>query len=607
MDTIMKKIFKLFAIALSVATVAVSCDLSEYNPNAPGFEMVFGNATNIQYSLNQFYDAFPTVTGAYSKEPGGVDYFTANTLSERYTQGYTSSLPQSWGSWDRIYKINYFLNQMESSACGVTGAVKDDFVGQGRLFRAYTYFGMLKQYGDLPWYDHVITPSDTDYEYKERDSRDLIVKNILEDLDYAIEHITATSPDATCVTKAVAQFIKMHVCLYEASFRKYNNVTASVTGVPFSHYTPESLYRLCAQTAEALMGQGYELIANYRDLFLSEKLQTKEVILGAQTGDNIRGSQNNYVVYAKQSNPRSFCRTFINTYLMADGTPYTTQKASVYATEGWATEFDGRDPRLKLTVWHPGYKFNGAAAIPEFTCAPLGYEVRKFCYDKPADTSTATPDEKDKSNLNSTPVFRYAEVLLDYAEAKAELGEMTADVWAKTIGAIRKRAGITGSSLTSVPTTVDNYLKTNFYPNVNDAVILEIRRERAVELSLEGRRNEDLIRWGCGNCLATVPWDGINIDAVDTPIDLDGDGVKETCFFTKGSAGSEAGIHYVEATGKTGLTAVKNGSKYQLKYDIGSNLRYWASDNHLILDCLPHLVITDYRDKGYSLTQNPGY
>ena len=75
----MKKIFKLCVIALSATLVAVSCDLSEYNPNEPGFEMVFGNATNIQYCINQFYGAFPTVTGAYSKEPGKADYFAANT------------------------------------------------------------------------------------------------------------------------------------------------------------------------------------------------------------------------------------------------------------------------------------------------------------------------------------------------------------------------------------------------------------------------------------------------------------------------------------------------------------------------------------------------
>jgi len=606
MDTIMKKIFKLCVIALSATLVAVSCDLSEYNPNEPGFEMVFGNATNIQYCINQFYGAFPTVTGAYSKEPGKADYFAANTLTDRFVAGYSATLPQSWGAWDDVYRINYFLTQMEKPSCGVSGAVKEDFVGQGRLFRAYTYFKMLKDYGDLPWYDHIIMPTDTDDEYKARDSRDLIVKKIIEDLDYAIEHITATSPDATCVTKEVAQFIKMNVCLYEASFRKYNKITASVAGEAFTNYTPESLYKLSAETAEALMAGGYSLVDNYRDLFLSDKLQTKEVILGAQTDVNIRGSQNNYFNYSKNANPRSFCRTFINTYLMSDGTPYTTKKASVYATESWATEFDDRDPRLKMTVWYPGYKYDGATAIPEFGCAPLGYEIRKFSYDKPADTSTATPDEKDKSNTNSTPIFRYAEVLLAYAEAKAELGQMSNDIWAKTVGALRKRAGITGATLTTVPTTVDTYLQTNFYPDVNDAAILEIRRERAIELCLEGRRLDDLLRWGCGKRLADVPWDGINIDAIDTPVDLDGDGVKETCFYTK-SAGSQSGITYVEATGKTGLTVVKNGSKYQLRYDLDPKLRNWDADNHLILEAIPHLVVTDYHDKGYNMIQNPGY
>ena len=255
---------------------------------------------------------------------------------------------------------------------------------------------------------------------------------------------------------------------------------------------------------------------------------------------------------------------------------------------------------------YPGYKFGGATAVPDFGASFLGYQIRKFCYDQYADTSGADPDEKDKRNFNSTPIFRYAEVLLAYAEAKAELGQMDNAVWAQTVGAIRQRAGITGSSLTTVPSTVDNYLKTNYYPDVTSAAILEIRRERGVELCMEGVRESDLIRWGCGKLLSTAPWDGINVAAVNTALDLDGNGTNDVCFYTDASKKVD-GVANVAVDGSTGLTVADNGGKKQLMYNVDPDLRYWAPDNHLILDAIPSQEIAAYKKLGYTLTQNPGY
>ena len=190
---------------------------------------------------------------------------------------------------------------------------------------------MLRSYGDVPWYDHVISPTDKADEYKDRDSRDVVIYHILEDLDYAIAHVTATSKDATTLTKEVAQFFKMRVCLYEASFRKYNNITASVKGEAFSHYTVNDLYRLAANAAKDIMDSGkYKLVSDYRSLFTSGSLQKDEVLIGAATSPTIKGSQNNYFNYRSES-PRSLTRAFINTFLMKDGTPYTSK--SGYETE----------------------------------------------------------------------------------------------------------------------------------------------------------------------------------------------------------------------------------------------------------------------------------
>ena len=604
MDTIMKKILSIIALGAAFA-FAVSCDLSEYNPNEPGYEKVFSSATNVQYVINSFYGGFGSVTNAYSKD-AATDYFPALNLAARFQSGYSATSTDKWGSWDDIYQYNYVLTQLGSSAASeLSAAEKDNFIAQVRLFRARKYYDMVMQYGDLPWYDHVISPVDKDDEHKDRESRDVVMKHIIDDFDYAIEHITATSPDATCVSKEVALFLKMRACLYEASFRKYNKVTASAKGEAFTNYTVEQLYALAADAAKQIIDGGkYELIPDWRSLFLSDNLQTKEVILGAQTAANIQGSQNNYFVYTKQTAPKTLTRTFVNTFLMKDGTPYTDKAG--YATESWKNEFANRDPRLNLTVRYPGYKFEGETAVPDFGASFLGYQIRKFCLDKYAEKNGADPDENDKHNSNSTPIFRYAEVLLAYAEAKAELGQMDNSVWAQTVGAIRQRAGITGSSLTTGPTAVDNYLKTNYYPDVTNAAILEIRRERGVERCLEGVRQDDLIRWGCGKLLSTAPWDGINIDAVNTALDLDGNGTKDVCFYTSAS-GKVSGVTNIAVDGSIGLTVADNGGKKQLMYNVDPDLRYWAADNHLILDAIPSQEIAAYRKLGYTLTQNPGY
>ena len=100
-------------------------------------------------------------------------------------------------------------------------------------------------------------------------------------------------------------------------------------------------------------------------------------------------------------------------------------------------------------------------------------------------------------NINSISEFRYGEVLLNYAEAMAELGTLTDADWAKTIGVLRTRGGITGG-INTKPTVADPYLVANYFPGITDPTILEVRRERGIELCLEGFRFADLLRWKRG-------------------------------------------------------------------------------------------------------------
>src|SRR5690606_23489241 len=101
------------------------------------------------------------------------------------------------------------------------------------------------------------------------------------------------------------------------------------------------------------------------------------------------------------------------------------------------------------------------------------------------------------------------EILLNYAEAKAELGTLTDSDWAETVGELRARAGITGG-LTAKPTIADPYLQSTFFPGISDPSILEIRRERSIELYLEVSRFDDIRRWRRGE-LMELTWNGIYV------------------------------------------------------------------------------------------------
>src|SRR5690606_32860725 len=114
------------------------------------------------------------------------------------------------------------------------------------------------------------------------------------------------------------------------------------------------------------------------------------------------------------------------------------------------------------------------------------------------------------------PLIRYAEVLLNYAEAKAELGQFDESVWNQTIALLRERAGVNPA----VPTTSDSYLQTTYFPGISDKFLLEIRRERGIELCYEGFRYDDLLRWKKGE-LIEMQWKGIYVPGLDIPMDLD--------------------------------------------------------------------------------------
>ena len=266
---------------------------------------------------------------------------------------------------------------------------------------------------------------------------------------------------------------------------------------------------------------------SYRQLFSSEIAPASETML-VYSEDGTLGvlHQANWdYTSATTGVGASLIRQFINTYLMIDGTPFTD--IAGHDTLSFMTEVKGRDKRLQQTIRMGSYKRLNAGVLvpapPAFTQALTGYMPIKWTVDDAGADVCAC-------NTNDVAINRYGEVLLNYAEAKAELGTITAADWAKTVGALRARAGITGG-LTALPTRVDPYLQSTYFPDISNPVILEIRRERGIELVLEGLRFQDLIRWKHGELMA-MPWLGFYVPKANQLMDLNEDGTPDVYFYT---------------------------------------------------------------------------
>src|SRR5690606_17580986 len=381
------------------------------------------------------------------------------------------------------------------------------YSGLVRFFRALLYFEKVQRFGDVSWIDRTIDVTDTVTLKAPRTDRFAVMDNVLADLDYALANITLTSdPTCTQITQNVARAYKTRICLFEASLRKYHtqyNMQA----------TADAWFQHGVDAANAITGftlhQAAAADRSYRELFISKAPYADETILAVALDASLQvfSSANRRFISPTYGNRPSLTRNFVNTYLKLDGTPFTDD--ADYMTTPFVDEVKDRDLRLKQTIRVGDYHRteNGVPVIapPNFNQTFTGYQPNKWCYDE------RFPYDDESRNDNAHIIMRWGEVLLNKAEALAELGAMTNAEWTATIGALRQRAGISGPTLTTMPTTADPYLVDYYLGKFTDPVLLEIMRERAVELVFEGLRPDDLRRWHMGELFEEAPMNGIYV------------------------------------------------------------------------------------------------
>ncbi len=576
----MKK--QLSIIALAAAGLLSSCskflDRQPLSQIAP--DQFFNNDKEAKFYLNSLYSAFPNAEGVYNED---IDNIVKTSLSDQITGRRTVPLNGGNWTWTELRKINFFLDNYNRV---MTEAQAAPFAGVAKFFRAYFYFDKVQRFGDVPWYSHTIEKEDTAMLTKARDPRKLVMDSIIKDLEYAIANVDeATFPvSSEMVSKYTAMALLSRVCLFEGTWKKYRNEAGW-----------EDLLRKSAAVSEQLIDSKkykiYKTTPNkaYLELFASIAPVKDEIILARIFSNELSVWHNiNYYTITSSYGKPGLEKQLVNSYLMADGTRFTDIPR--YDTITFYNETQNRDPRLSQTIRTPGYSRIGTTNIlpPDFGASVTGYQLIKFVTDMSFDSFNRS--------INSMPIFRYAEVLLNFAEAKAELGTLTQADLDKSIFELRDRVGMPKLDMAAANTDVDTYMADQ-YPGVtgaNKGVILEIRRERRIELVMESHRWNDLMRWKSGQSVVR-PFKGMYFPGVGQ-YDLDRNGKIDVHIYTGAKpTPAVAGVQYF-----------KLGTEMELENDWGNVLinRTTAKAFREDRDYLQPIPIQE-RQLNPKLSQNP--
>jgi len=571
------------------------CELEQTPVSTTSKSAVFGSESGLKLYSNSFYGILPQ---GNTRQDAMSDYLAVKTVPTFVQENaFAPTLSSGW-DWGDLRNINYFI--VNNKDPRVPLSVRKHYTGIARFFRAYFYYDKVIRFGNVPWINKPLSVSDPEL-YGGRDNRTLVMDSVLADINYACENISVTNDNTrSLVTKWVAYAFKSRLCLFEGTFRKYHTELGLTSSA-------NAWLNEAANAAKKVMDEGgYSLNTSggpgksYRQVFINPSPLGNEVLLASvmDLALNELHDANWYWTSGTYGDKASFIRTFINTYLKLDGTPFTNTPG--YETMTFMEEVKDRDLRLKQTIRLGDYKrISGGVEIPAppvFSYTFTGYQPIKWVLD---DMYYDTRD----LNINSIPLFRYAEVLLNYAEAKAELGTLTDADWAATVGQLRARGGIT-NGLTTKPTVIDLYLQSVYFPDISDPVILEIRRERGIELCLEGFRFPDILRWKRGE-LMNLEWNGFYVPQLVTPLDLNEDGIPDVAFY-QGTKPSPAvsGVTYVDVSptvgGKTNPQLLKNDTYGELTW-MNNIKRKWEDKMYYYPIPQTDLITNP------NLGQNPGW
>jgi hypothetical protein len=498
----MKKII-LSLFALMVLATACEKDFLDRMPLDQISSADYWNTANdLKLYVNQFYTMFSD-GGAWS---GGIYWFDDNSDNMIY-RIYNTRLAglrtvPTTGGWNygRIRSLNYFFENY--GKCQDPFDEYKQYVGEARFFRAYQYFGLVRNYGDVPWIGKTLTPESEEL-YTSRTPRNIVIDSIIADLDQAIALMkSGPNEGGTRLNKEIAQLFKARVCLYEGTWEKYH------AGDPFgvSGSDGTKYLQLAADAANDLINSGkYHVFStgdhewDYWHLFNQVDYSgNPEIMLWKKYDADLDMTHNHQRYLPRIGGGRGITKNLAGAYLCTDGQPISVSPL-YQGDDSLTAEATNRDLRFRQTIYTRGFpmeivdgdttkKFIHADIDqPGESKCPTGYQLCKGALPDPAQYYAGWV------GTTGSPIFRYAEGLLIYAEAKAELGTLTQEDVDKTINVLRDRVGTAHLDISNIAND-PNW----FFPTLSP-IINEVRRERQVELACEGFRWDDIARWAAAD------------------------------------------------------------------------------------------------------------
>ncbi|MCK0191699.1 RagB/SusD family nutrient uptake outer membrane protein [Arenibacter sp. F20364] len=529
----------IFSVAIGLGILS-SCN-DDFLERLPETEIAVDNFFNTEEDLaiyvNGLYN-FPGYGLYYDDEATDNAATTGNReIKTMMTTSANSSTITSGWNWQTLRDINLFLENSDNAV--VSEEIRNHYNGVARFFRAQFYMAKIKRYSNVPWYDEVLSTDSEDL-YKPSDSREFVLDKIFEDYQFAVDNVLEDQPSGA-VNKWVVLAYAGRSALYEGTFRKHHD-ELNLQG------SADAYLQLASSYSKQIIDGGVFAIHNtgnpntdYYDLFISEDLTTNdEIVFSNISIANVKNNGFSVTVFGNYE--MSPAKDLVESYLMADGSYYSSQPD--YETKTFVEEFQNRDPRLSQTFSFPGWELinvsNYSAGVRNYVQQLnknfTGYHLIK---------GFINSLDIDYVNGVDVPLFRYAEVLLTYAEAQAELGTMSQSILDITVNELRNRAGLPNLTMgiTADPVLAESY------PDVNSPVLLEIRRERRVELAQEGRRLDDLNRWNAGKLMEKEPvgpyFPGLG------KYDLTGDGVEDIILIAASEVVPEPDNREVNSLGVT--------------------------------------------------------
>ncbi|MCL3780938.1 RagB/SusD family nutrient uptake outer membrane protein [Prolixibacteraceae bacterium JC049] len=489
------KNIKSLLLSMSLLLIFFACNdefMDRYPKDALSDNSFWNNENDLKSYANRFYPSLPSAGGkgwddmSDVKVPRSINSY----LDGQYIVP-SSGGGWSTGNWSNIRACNYFLQRYHTAKGNKTQI--SVYVGEVRFFRAWYYYSKMRRFGDVPWLSTDLGTSDKELLYGARTPRAQVVDSIVADLDFAIKNLLPKSKtESGRIHSDVAKAFKARVCLYEGTHRKYHNDGDA-----------NALLQLAKKESSELIQSGrYSLYdtgkpnIDYYNLFIQENLAgNSEAILFRSY---IKDVQQHNATRQVEEAYSGLSKFMVESYLCTDGLPIG--KSPLYlGDDSLEVELKDRDPRLMQTIDNKKLPFKiNAAGEKVYNPLPIidpnycttGYYVMKY----------HSPDEEQWNANQSTLdwfIFRYAETLLIYAEASAELGSITQNDLDISINKLRARVG-----MPSLKTDV-GFVDANWpaYGYDLSPVLYEIRRERSVELVNEGFRWDDIVRWKAGKLI----------------------------------------------------------------------------------------------------------